>query len=153
MKTYAYHPGGVVAEIIKLDDRLVPGTDIFTRTFAKDLTDVSSVSPLPSQGWTTADAGMSFIEPSPPPVYVPESCSKLGLKRALAETGASAVFPSPEWPTVSKAIAADPEMADDWALATSIRRDDPIVEKMIAARGYDPETVDKILIRANALAG
>jgi hypothetical protein len=153
MKTYAYHPGGVVAEIIELDAAFVPGKDIFTEAFAKDLTDVSGVSPIPAQGWITEDSGATFSSPPAVTAYVPDSCSKLGLKRALAETGPSAIFPTPEWPVVSKAIAADPDMADDWSLATSIRRDDPIVEKMIAARGYDAGTVDKILIRANALAG
>lgn len=153
MKTYAYHPGGVVAEILSLDDKLEPGKDIFTKEFAANLTEVSGLAATPSQGWTSEDGGKSFAPPVPPPVPIPASCSRLGLKRALNETGPNAVFASPEWPAVSAAIDADPEMKDDWDLATVIRREDPLVEKVIAARGYDAAIVDKILIRANALAG
>lgn len=153
MKTYAYHPGGVVAEIISLGDDLVPGKDIYLPEMAAEMTDVTGFAKAPEQGWVRSEDGSSFAPPPPPPVYVPSSCSKLGLKRALSETGPDAVFEKPEWPAVSAALAEDPDLKEDWDFANSIRRDDPIVEKVIAMRGYDSETVDKILIRANALAG
>jgi hypothetical protein len=83
---------------------------------------------------------------------VPDRCSKLGLKRALAETGLRAVFPKPEWVAVKAAIESDPDLQEDWDLAVSIVRTDPLVQAMIAARSYDDATVDKILVRANQLA-
>lgn len=83
---------------------------------------------------------------------VPGSCSKLGLKRALAETGAQAIFPKPEWPAVKDLLSKDPDLQEDWDLAVEIRRTDPLVQGVIAARKYDDATVDKILLRANELA-
>ena len=82
----------------------------------------------------------------------PDRCSKLGLKRALAEIGADAVFPQPEWSDVKDAIEADDELSEDWSLATVILRSDKLVQAMISARKYDDDTVDRILVRANQLA-
>ena len=81
----------------------------------------------------------------------PLSITKLGLKRALAETGPLAVFPDPEWAAVKALIASDPEVQEEWDLATEIQRADPLVAGMIAARGYAPEKVDAIMIRATQL--
>lgn len=86
-------------------------------------------------------------------IAVPDSCTKLGLKRVLAETGQNAVFSQPEWPAVKAAIASDADRQEDWDLAVEIRRSDPLVQAVIAARGYDAVTVDKILMRAKTLAG
>lgn len=83
---------------------------------------------------------------------IPDRCSKLGLKRVLAETGANAVFPQPEWPAVKGAIEADEELSEDWAIASVILRSDALVQKMIAFRKYDDATVNRILVRANQLA-
>lgn len=88
----------------------------------------------------------------PLPLAIPDRCSKLGLKRALAETGADAVFKTPEWPAVKAAIASNEDLQEDWDLATVIVRTDPLVQAMIAARKYDDATVDKILARANVLS-
>ena len=79
----------------------------------------------------------------PPPLPVPTSASKLGLKRALAEIGL--------WDQVKAAIAADPDAQEEWDLAVEIRRTDPLVQMMIDAMGLTPEQVDAILIRANEL--
>ncbi|WCS27219.1 hypothetical protein LOK46_10500 [Methylobacterium sp. NMS14P] len=108
--------------------------------------------PEVQQGW--ALKGKKFSAPIivPPTEPVPDRCSKLGLKRALAETGPDAVFPKPEWPAVKEAIASDADLQEDWDLAVSIVRTDPLVQAMVAARKYDDATVDKILVRANALA-
>ena len=78
-----------------------------------------------------------------PPLPVPTSASKLGLKRALAEIGL--------WDQVKAAIAADPDAQEEWDLAVEIRRTDPLVQMMIDAMGLTPEQADAILIRANEL--
>lgn len=100
------------------------------------------------QGEIDALRTAALAEPMP----APDRCSKLGLKRALAETGAAAVFKKPEWPAVKAAIEADEGLKEDWDLATMIVRTDPLVQAMIAARKYDTATVDAILVRANILA-
>lgn len=82
----------------------------------------------------------TFAERATP---VPGSCSKLGLKRALAEIG--------EWETVRGALATNPDLYEDWELATEIKRTDPLVQAMIAQRGYTDAQVDQLLVRANAL--
>ena len=74
---------------------------------------------------------------------MPTSASKLGLKRALAEVGL--------WDQVRSAIAADPDVQEEWGLAVEIRRTDPLVQMMIDAMGLTPEQADAILIRANEL--
>ena len=79
----------------------------------------------------------------PPPLPVPTSASKLGLKRALAEIGL--------WDQVKAAIATDPDVQEEWELAVEIRRTDPLVQMMIDAIGLTPEQADAILIRANEL--
>lgn len=78
--------------------------------------------------------------PSPPP---PDSCTKLGLKRAFDELGT--------WAAVKAAIAADANVQEEWDLATEIRRADPLVQHMIAIVGLTEAQVDQILVRANAL--
>ncbi|GEP00622.1 hypothetical protein [Methylobacterium haplocladii] len=115
-----------------------------------DVRDVSHVADI-AIGWLATDDG--FAAPPPPPVVVvvPTSASKLGLKRALAETGELAVFPEPEWPAVKAALASNPDLQEDWDLATEIRRVDPLTQAMIAARSYSPAQVDALLIRANEL--
>ena len=62
---------------------------------------------------------------------------------ALAEIGL--------WDQVKAAIAADPDIQEEWELAVEIRRTDPLVQMMIDAIGLTPEQVDAILIRANEL--
>jgi hypothetical protein len=77
------------------------------------------------------------------PTPVPNSCTKLGLKRAFAEQGT--------WSTVKAAIAADADALEEWNLAIEIKRTDALVEHMIAAIGLTEGQVDSLLIRANAL--
>ena len=85
----------------------------------------------------------TFEDIPAPPLPVPTSASKLGLKRALAEIGL--------WDQVKAAIAADPDIQEEWELAVEIRRTDPLVQMMIDAIGLTPEQADAILIRANEL--
>lgn len=79
------------------------------------------------------------------PVRVPTSCSRLGLKRAFDELKL--------WPTVRAMIEADPDRAEEWSLATTIRPTDPLVQGAIgalAAAGVAVD-VDQLLVRAAAL--
>ena len=85
----------------------------------------------------------TFEDIPAPPLPVPTSASKLGLKRALAEIGL--------WDQVKAAIATDPDVQEEWELAVEIRRTDPLVQMMIDAIGLTPEQADAILIRANEL--
>lgn len=79
----------------------------------------------------------------PPSLPVPTSASKLGLKRALAEIGL--------WDQVKAAIAADPDIQEEWNLGIEIRRTDPLTQKLINVMALVPAQVDSILIRANEL--
>lgn len=78
-----------------------------------------------------------------PPVVVPSSCSRLGLKRALEEVGT--------WTAVKAAIAADPAVQEEWDLATLLVRTDPLVQDIILQLALTEEQVDALLVRANAL--
>lgn len=88
------------------------------------------------------DADGTFHDVPPP---APTSCSRLGLKRAFDELGL--------WPTVRAMIEADADRAEEWSLATVIRRADPLVQGAIAAltAGGVAVDVDALLVRANAL--
>ena len=94
--------------------------------------------------WRWRD-GARVAAPAPlvPAPVVPSSATKLGLKRALAEAG--------RWPAVKAAIAADPDVQEDWDLATLIRRDDPVTQAIVAGLGYGMGEVDALLVRAAAL--
>lgn len=137
--------GIVQSEASEADAELVDhdGSPLF------DIRDVSGVEGI-APGWVAGKNG-NFSAPTAPKVPVPDRCSKLGLKRALSETGPDAVFSKSEWPLVKAAIEADEDRKEEWDLATVLVRTDPLVQAMIAVREYDAKTVDKILVRANAL--
>ena len=77
MKTWAHlFPAATgstraVREIVPLDDSLTPGVEIFTPEVAADFVDVTSITPQPSEGWTTTDGGKTFAAPVVMPVVVP----------------------------------------------------------------------------------
>jgi hypothetical protein len=82
------------------------------------------------------------------PPIVPTTCTRLGLKRALEERGL--------WPTVRAMIASDPNMQEEWDLATVLQTSDPIVQKAIAGLGQlgvalTPADLAALMIRANEL--
>ncbi|WP_439357766.1 hypothetical protein [Bradyrhizobium sp. DASA03007] len=78
-----------------------------------------------------------------PPVPVPTSCTKLGLKRAFDEIG--------QWSAVKANIAANPATQEEWDLCIEVKRSDPLVQGMIASMNLTSDQVDNLLIRANAL--
>lgn len=71
---------------------------------------------------------------------LPDSATKLGLKRAMVEVG--------RWEQVRAMIASDPAIAEDWALAVEIRRDDPIFGAFVASGSFTNEDVDAVFRRA-----
>lgn len=80
------------------------------------------------------------VPPSPPPLSSMNSCSKLGLKRALGD----------RWPAVRAAIDADPDTKEEWDLATRVNRADPLVQKMQAALGLTDDQVTDLIKAAVA---
>ncbi|HWW46310.1 MAG TPA: hypothetical protein VNZ94_00525 [Xanthobacteraceae bacterium] len=96
------------------------------------------------QEWL-AGGGVPDPEPEPyePPVIVPNTVSKLGLKRALDELGL--------WGDVKATIASDPDVQEEWDLAIEISRTDRLTLLMIAAMGFTDEEVDQLIIRAHEL--
>lgn len=117
-----------------------------------DVRDVSKVKGI-AEGWIIQ--GGKFSAPPPPVVDIPMplSVSKLGLKRALAETGDQAVFPEPEWPAVKALLGSSDDLQEDWDLAIEVRPNDPLVEGVIAARKYTPEQVKALMLRARDMVG
>jgi hypothetical protein len=78
-----------------------------------------------------------------PPKPVPESASKLGLKRAFVELG--------QWDNVKAYLAATPDLQEDWDLAIEIKRSDPLTQGAIVALGLTDEQTDALLTRAEEL--
>lgn len=83
--------------------------------------------PVGSRRWQNGSVVVVEMPASMP--VVPGSATKLGLKRALADQGG--------WDSVKAALAADPDLQEDWDLATEIRRSDPLTQAMIAQLGTD----------------
>ncbi len=93
------------------------------------------------QDWLAAgNTPDPYVSPAP---VVPDSATKLGLKRAFDELGI--------WDQVKAAIAADPDAQEEWDLALEIRRDDTLTQKLIAVLQLDAASIDHIITRANAL--
>lgn len=77
------------------------------------------------------------------PKVIPSSASKLGLKRAFTEMG--------KWDAVKAAIASDDDIQEDWDLAVTISRNDPIVKKLQAKMDLTDDQVTQIIVRADEL--
>lgn len=73
----------------------------------------------------------------------PSAASKLGLKRALSEIGL--------WGAAKAAIASDPDAQEEWDLALSISRDDPLARKVIAGLALTDDQLSALLTRADEL--
>lgn len=74
------------------------------------------------------------------PEPVPASATRLGLMRALKEIGL--------WDAAKAAIAADPDIQEEWDLAVEVKRTDPLTQAMIASLGLSNLQVDQLLIRS-----
>lgn len=93
--------------------------------------------------------------PLPPPPLVPDEVSKLGLVRAMREVDIAGVpvgesaGPS-AWIVVQAALAAAPvEVQEDFAMATRIPRNDPVLLALAEEPLSVPSAViDAVFIRA-----
>lgn len=79
------------------------------------------------------------------------SATKLGLKRALAETGDKAVFSSPQWEAVKALLAKDEDLQEDWNLAIEVKASDPVVQGAVKALKWKVAQVNALIVRANEL--
>ncbi|WP_316201621.1 MULTISPECIES: hypothetical protein [unclassified Bradyrhizobium] len=109
--------------------------------FEKGIIAVPSDEAGPDWGWD----GSALVAPAirEPPVIVPASASKLGLRRVFVEQG--------RWDQVKAMIAVNPDTQEEWDLAIEIKRTDPLAERLIAAMKLEPADVDAILVRAKQL--
>lgn len=108
------------------------------------ITDEQWIELISHQGRRRWNGGaVEPYEPPTPAPIVPSSATKLGLKRALSEIG--------QWTSVRAAIAADPDLQEDWDLATEVRRSDPLTQAMITFLELTDGEVDNLLVRAAAL--
>ncbi|MGJ4942488.1 hypothetical protein ACQR1W_18075 [Bradyrhizobium sp. HKCCYLS1011] len=125
--------------------RLLPdGCRVIELFDAIDFTDPNAPDPQTLFGDKVYDPAANVLADAPtPPVVVPETASKLGLKRALDELG--------RWAQAKALIASNANTQEEWDLANEINRTDPIVLGMINALQLQPTDVDAILIRAREL--
>jgi hypothetical protein len=119
--------------------RLFPENKLLIEVYDGDLND-----PQATYGQMVYDEVANTLAVAPPPVIVPTTASKLGLKRALTETS--------QWLTVKAWLAADEDRQDDWDLAVSLSRTDPLIQGMIALLSLTSAQADSIFVRAKALA-
>lgn len=82
-----------------------------------------------------------------PPPTKPTSCSRLGLMRAFKARGL--------WPTVRAMIAADADMTEEWDLAETIYKSDPLVKAALGGLAQmgialSDADVDQLIAEANA---
>ncbi|MDP4005054.1 hypothetical protein [Methylobacterium sp. NEAU K] len=84
------------------------------------------------------------VAPTPPP---PTSCTKLGLKRAFDQRNL--------WPTVREMIASNADMQEEWDLAVSVQKSDPLIQVAIAGlaqQGIAMSDADVAKLIADAVA-
>lgn len=104
------------------------------------LTWFSAASAADQTAYMTDPVVVTPPVPNPGP---PTKASKLGIKRALDQIGL--------WATAKAAIAADPNIQEDWDLAVEISRNDPLTRAIVDALGLTEEQVNQIILTANAL--
>lgn len=93
------------------------------------------------EAWVAAgNTASPYVAPISP---VPDSASKLGLKRAFDEIG--------QWDNVKAYLAAHPDLQEDWDLAVEIKRTDPLTQGAIVALGLTNEQTNTLLTRAQEL--
>ena len=142
---FALIRNGVVHQLFDEDPHL--GSEFNVR-------DVSSVSGI-DQGWLVGKDG-AYSAPDHPAAtsvepIIPGSATKLGLKRALAETGDKAVFSSPQWEAVKDLLSKDADLQEDWSLAIEVKASDPVVQGAVKALKWKVAQVNALIVRANEL--
>lgn len=81
--------------------------------------------------------------PDPSEPTVPNTVSKLGLKRALEELDM--------WADIKAAIASNPAVQEEWDLAVEIHRNDPMTQFVIDLKQLTGQQVDALILRAHEL--
>lgn len=145
MATFALIRNDVVHQIFDADPHLGDDFDV------RDVSDVTGID----QGWVVKKNG-SYSAPDHPAAnpadpVIPGSATKLGLKRALAETGDKAVFSSPQWQAVKDLLSKDADLQEEWDLAIEVKASDPVVQGAVKALKWKTAQVNALIVRANEL--
>ncbi|MCB4803511.1 hypothetical protein QO001_000856 [Methylobacterium brachiatum] len=151
-KLWAWHPDGVVDEVVELPSDWVPGRDIYTPEYAADLTDVTGVSPQPSAGWTTADGGKTFMEPAPAPTPVPAAVSSAQAKIQLLRTPGSADDKTLLDDVMADVQKAGGEVAIWFSDARTWERANPYVAQLGKSRKLKDADIDALFVAAAQIA-
>lgn len=100
------------------------------------------------EGWPSAPAGVgkgwlydgeTFSAPEAEPEPVPESVTRLQIKRQAQ------AMPGDVWASLKTWIEADPDRAEEWALAVEILSNDPLITDAQAALGWTDAERDDFL--------
>ncbi len=137
--------GRMIVQVATIEgSRLFPAGSLLLEMYdAMDMTDPAAPDPETAFGGKMYDAATNALIDAPALVVVPDSATKLGLKRAFDELA--------QWNAVKAIIAADAKTQEEWDLVTEIKRTDPLVQGVIAALNLTSDQVDQLIIRARAL--
>ncbi len=137
--------GRMIVQVATVEgSRLFPASSLLLELYdAMDFSDPNAPDPEVAFGGKMFDATANALVDAPVVVSVPESATKLGLRRVFVEQG--------RWDQVKAMIAANPDTQEEWDLAIEIKRTDPLAEGLIAAMKLEPADVDAILVRAKQL--
>lgn len=145
MQTWAHVVDGTVENIIELDDDIVPGKDMFSPDYAKDMRKAP-----PGTAIGAKFDGTSYAAPPPPAVVVPTVdavYALIQLSRTKTKDGASDLLTETRQ-AVAK-VGAEAQLwfdrAQRWA------RKDPYVEQIAAALKLNDADVDELFIAASKI--
>jgi hypothetical protein len=151
-KVWAWHPDGVIVEVVELPAEWVPGRDIYTPEHAADMSDVSALTPRPDQGWTTADGGETFAAPAVPAPPVPASVSSAQAKIQCLRTPGAESGKTLLDDIADAARDAGGEAAIWFSDARTWERANPYVASLSSRLKLTPEQVDQLFIEAAQIA-
>ncbi|WP_407156303.1 hypothetical protein [Bradyrhizobium sp. STM 3557] len=137
--------GRTIVQVATVDaSRLFPAGSLLLEMYdAMDFTNPDGVDPQVLFGGMMYDAAANALVDAPAVTFVPESATKLGLRRVFVEQG--------RWDQVRALIASDSVTQEEWDLAIEIKRSDPLTQALISAMSLQPADVDAILVRAKQL--
>ncbi len=137
--------GRMIVQVATVDgSRLFPAGSLLLEVYdAIEFSDPNALDPQIMFGGKMLDATNNTLVDAPALVAIPESATKLGLRRVFVEQG--------RWDEVRAIIAADPVTQEEWDLAIEIKRNDPLTQRLMSALKLLPADVDAILLRAKQL--